>query len=219
MYSCYEIGEYDADTSGAFIETVYYSGNCILVPVINIGISEHELNTSKNLILIDYSYILIKDIEKIYIEKNGIFVQLPHDMQVKMEHDEMCRGIFLGGTSINNINFEISVDQTNGLLFVKRGYRTVDPTRGFYPLCWNPNYNKMYKESNDLVGVRSEAWRKVMRSLYRISSAFGGPNLFSWKFVVRNSLNLILLRSEEVNEFYFNPPFEVFGVSDFKRLI
>ncbi|GAB3525489.1 hypothetical protein [Emticicia fontis] len=61
-FGIFDIQTDNIDTVESFRGKIFRKGDKILIPIINVGISEHTLNGSKNLQFIDYSYLLFQEV-------------------------------------------------------------------------------------------------------------------------------------------------------------
>ncbi|PIF45761.1 hypothetical protein CLU96_2773 [Chryseobacterium sp. 52] len=98
----------EIDTSDAYFGKILFSKNNILVPYINMGISNHELNRTKELKHISYSYFVAIDFHFLKIN-NDIII---NDLKNKYDPWE---SVYLGGWDMleNQNIFEIEIQANN----------------------------------------------------------------------------------------------------------
>lgn len=97
----------EIDTSDAYFGKIIFFKNNILIPYINMGISNHELNRTEQLKHINYSYFVAIDFHFLKINNNVIYNNL------KNEYNSL-ESIHLGGWDMleNQDVFDIEI-QTN----------------------------------------------------------------------------------------------------------
>lgn len=81
----------EIDSTDAYFGKILFSGKNILIPYINMGISNHELNEKDYLKHINYSYFVAVDFNFLKINNSEIIVD-----ELKDKYDSI-KSIYLGG--------------------------------------------------------------------------------------------------------------------------
>jgi len=93
----------EIDTFEAFFKVFFLKGDRLLIPYINVGVSNHPLNPSEELLHLDFCYVICLDIALIKCNSEII---LDNTLGKVGTYDF----VYLGGTNLNeNVNVEYQV--------------------------------------------------------------------------------------------------------------
>lgn len=97
-------------TFESFFKSTLMKGENFMIPYINVGISDHPLNPSNNLLHLNYSYIVCTGV--LFIKYNGNIIY--DETYGKFD---TCQIVYLGGTDLSiNVNIEYQVICKNAFL-------------------------------------------------------------------------------------------------------
>ncbi|MBN8823208.1 MULTISPECIES: hypothetical protein [unclassified Spirosoma] len=127
------------DTSESYRGSLVVREDSILVPIINLGISEHVLNPTNKLAYVDFAYLFFKGFSKVLLNSFT-------DIKSKDTEKRYC---YVGGSQAGDL--EVECNQTYLLL----------PTAGrLSPTNWYPDNTPFYKANLDSEQVNS-FWNTV----------------------------------------------------------
>lgn len=149
----YPLSRHDISTDGAYVEEIYFSDQRLLIPIINMGISEHPIWPFREQMYIDYAYIVLGPISGISIELNGNPVDIPPRLGVFHVFDTMNdRCFILGGTNSREHDIEIRTDyQTQGTVYVRKHYKLSNQWHEFLPFAEEYGYEVAKNPYNKII--------------------------------------------------------------------
>ncbi len=129
-------------TSEAYFGKVLFFGKNLLIPYINLGISNHKLNESTNLKFIDYCYFIAVNIYYLKINENIVMNSLN-------ENYDSLQSIYLGGADLieNQLINDIELQAENIFLQLK-------PNSKLEEKFWTPIKTPHFNENMDKNMVR-----------------------------------------------------------------
>ncbi|MFT3995168.1 MAG: hypothetical protein QM660_12725 [Dysgonomonas sp.] len=142
----------EIDTSEAFFGTILFNNNSIVIPYINLGISNHILNLANHLKYVDYSYFVGTDIYYLKINQSIIINDL---LNIDIDISEST---YLGGMSIGETDslYDIEIKAKIIFLQVKDNYRLTEITNMWIPVdCPNIKANMDPNKVNDFINNRN----------------------------------------------------------------
>lgn len=124
------------DTSESFRGSAIIWEDSIIIPLINLGISEHILNPTRQLAYIDFSYLLFQHFSKVLLNQ---FTDL--NIQTQNMTKRYC---YIGGSKAGDLEVEC-----------KRAYLLVSTNIRLSSTHWYPDTTPYYKANLDLQQVNN----------------------------------------------------------------
>ena len=135
----YDITNEEVDTCESYFGTFIFNNNNLIIPYINLGIAENELNPDKNLMFINYCYVVAKQVNVFRLNENSN----------KIESQ------YFGGEGIGDIKdiYDIEVQAQQIQLYLLENYKLADIFHMWIPISENSNMN--VGEVDDFINNRN----------------------------------------------------------------
>ena len=131
---------FEIDTMESFYGNLILFNNNLIIPYINLGLSDHILNKSDKLKFIDYCYIIAEKINYLKLNKDVIIEN--------NKRDSTAYSLYLGGLGIGDITgiFDMEIQAKKLYLMYFEDYRLADLENMWKPSTYLDSKSNMDME-------------------------------------------------------------------------